>query len=98
MSTPNVFRVGRNRPEWWNRAACRGMGDELFFDPYDEPRPSGTISLAKTICQQCVVTDCREYALRQGEPYGIWGGSPSMSGLLLGVALCVTPASTASDT
>jgi WhiB family redox-sensing transcriptional regulator len=76
-------------PEWWNQAACREMGDELFFDPYDEPRSAQLrrISLAKTICGQCAVqARCREYALQQGEPYGIWGGlSEHERARLLGV-------------
>lgn len=90
MSTPQrISPADANDPEWWNRAACRGMGDNLFFDPYDEPRRAQLerISLAKTICQECaVMTKCREYALQQGEPYGIWGGlSEHERALMLGV-------------
>lgn len=65
------------------------MGDELFFDPYDERRTAQLerISQAKTMCQQCpVVTNCGEYALQQGEPYGVWGGlSEHERALMLGV-------------
>ena len=90
MSTPQrIPLLDVSDPEWWNRAACRGMDDDLFFDPYGEPRSARQerISLAKTICQKCpVLIDCREYALQQGEPYGVWGGlSEHERALMLGV-------------
>jgi WhiB family redox-sensing transcriptional regulator len=90
MSTPQrVSSLDNADPEWRNLAACRGMGGELFFDPYDESRRAqqARISLAKNICQHCsVVTECRDYALQQGEPYGVWGGlSERERALMLGV-------------
>lgn len=90
MSTPHrVSSSDRTDSDWWNKAACREMGSDLFFDPYDETchARAERVSLAKTICRQCaVLTDCREYALQQGEPYGIWGGlSEHERALQLGV-------------
>ena len=81
--------LGAADSEWWDRAQCRGMGNDLFFDPYDESRAARQerLSMAKAICQKCtVLVDCREYALLQGEPYGVWGGlSEYERALMLGV-------------
>ena len=59
------------------RGACRDLDTELFFHPEGERgstrrrRAAG----AKAICATCpVIEQCREYALRAQEPYGIWGG------------------------
>ncbi|SDQ85642.1 WhiB family transcriptional regulator [Thermostaphylospora chromogena] len=57
---------------WAGRGACRTSDPDLFFPlaptPVQEAR-------AKAICGACpVLTECRQYALRAGEPEGIWGG------------------------
>ena len=63
--------------EWQYQGACRDLDTELFFHPEGERgstrrrRAAG----AKAICATCpVIEQCREYALRAQEPYGIWGG------------------------
>jgi WhiB family transcriptional regulator, redox-sensing transcriptional regulator len=63
---------------WQYRAACRGEDAEMFFAPnYFERKEEkeGREVQAKTICARCPVRDeCLEYALRNREPHGIWGG------------------------
>lgn len=60
--------------DWKSRAACRGMGPNLFYGPFDESS-SDRIKReaeAKMICRQCdVVGDC--LVAGQSEE-GIWGG------------------------
>ncbi|SEE85902.1 Transcription factor WhiB [Rhodococcus jostii] len=62
---------------WEGRAACRGIESSVFFSPDGERghararRESG----ARQICQDCpVLAQCRDHALSNDEPYGIWGG------------------------
>lgn len=63
---------------WQYRAACRGEDAEMFFAPnYFERKEEKEVreAQAKTICARCPVRDeCLEYALRNREPHGIWGG------------------------
>jgi WhiB family redox-sensing transcriptional regulator len=63
---------------WPDAAACRdaSVDPELFF-PVTESGPVARrqILAAKTVCARCAVADqCRDWALRNGEPDGIWGG------------------------
>ena len=63
--------------DWQLRAACRGMDWEWFFPPDREQAKarSARISKAKAICAHCpAIIACRDYALRNGEPFGVWGG------------------------
>jgi WhiB family redox-sensing transcriptional regulator len=63
---------------WRARAACRGPETSLFFPPTNTERREDRDrreARAKSICRDCPVRqDCLEYALRVGEPHGIWGG------------------------
>jgi WhiB family redox-sensing transcriptional regulator len=63
---------------WQYRAACRGEDAEMFFAPnYFERKEEKEVreGQAKAICARCPVRDeCLEYALRNREPHGIWGG------------------------
>jgi len=63
--------------DWQLEAACRGMDSSTFFHPTEEHRVARQrrINAAKEICASCpVLADCRSYALRTREAYGIWGG------------------------
>jgi WhiB family transcriptional regulator, redox-sensing transcriptional regulator len=65
--------------EWrWQRfGACRGMDGADFFHPGGERSPSRArrTARAKEICRRCpVIMECREFALRTREPFGVWGG------------------------
>lgn len=62
--------VWRIRYDWQESALCRGEDPDLFFPERGSPGDS-----AKRVCVNCSVRlDCLEYALANGERYGIWGG------------------------
>ena len=51
-------------------ANCLGVDPDLFF-----PERGASTREAKEVCRGCVVQkDCLEYALANGEKFGIWGG------------------------
>lgn len=59
--------------DWKSMAACRGVEPDLFF-PFDPGRDVG--KEAKEICDGCKVRQiCLEFALQNGEKYGVWGGT-----------------------
>jgi WhiB family redox-sensing transcriptional regulator len=60
----------RQEREWQSRANCMGVDPDLFF-----PERGASTREAKEVCRGCVVReDCLEYALANGEKFGIWGG------------------------
>ena len=55
---------------WQDEANCLGVDPDLFF-----PERGASTREAKEVCQGCVVKDdCLEFALQNGEKFGIWGG------------------------
>jgi len=63
--------------DWQLQAACRGMDGEWFFPPDREQAKarSSRISKAKAVCAHCpALIPCRDFALDNGEPFGVWGG------------------------
>lgn len=59
-----------NEP-WMQDAACASVDPELWF-----PERGGNNEEARAICARCpVVAECREYALRNKERYGLWGNT-----------------------
>ena len=55
---------------WQDMANCLGVDPDLFF-----PERGAATREAKEVCKGCVVRDdCLEYALANGEKFGIWGG------------------------
>ncbi|MEX1217306.1 MAG: WhiB family transcriptional regulator [Acidimicrobiales bacterium] len=55
---------------WQDMANCLGVEPDLFF-----PERGASTREAKEVCKGCVVRDdCLEYALANGEKFGIWGG------------------------
>jgi WhiB family transcriptional regulator, redox-sensing transcriptional regulator len=55
---------------WQTQANCLGVDPDLFF-----PERGASTREAKAVCRGCVVReDCLEYALVNGEKFGIWGG------------------------
>ena len=61
--------------EWANRAACLGAEPEVFFPVGSGGMAASDVAAAKAICSQCpVLHDCRDYALRSRQPFGVWGG------------------------
>jgi WhiB family redox-sensing transcriptional regulator len=61
---------------WTLYAACRGQDPELFY-PVSFAGPAlADVARAKAICARCGVRpDCLSWALRAGEPDGVWGGT-----------------------
>lgn len=58
------------RQSWQDDANCLGVDPDLFF-----PERGASTREAKEVCRACSVkTQCLEYALVNGEKFGIWGG------------------------
>ena len=63
--------------EWQHEGSCRTLPSEMFFHPDGErgPRRRNRENAAKAVCATCpVMQRCRQHALANQEPYGIWGG------------------------
>lgn len=62
--------VAKRDNSWQPSANCLGVDPDLFF-----PERGASTREAKETCRGCVVRpDCLEYALDNGEKFGIWGG------------------------
>ncbi|MGC5012576.1 WhiB family transcriptional regulator [Streptosporangium sp. DT93] len=60
----------------WTQAACRAadIDSESFF-PLSYAAGNPQVQAAKAVCRSCPIRSaCLAYALRRGEPEGIWGG------------------------
>ena len=69
QGTPSVELDGEDK-SWQDMANCLGVDPDLFF-----PERGASTREAKEVCKGCVVRDdCLEYALANGEKFGIWGG------------------------
>lgn len=69
MALEALFDDGLDR-SWQTRANCMGVDPELFF-----PERGASTREAKEVCRGCVVReDCLEFAIANGEKFGIWGG------------------------
>ena len=56
--------------DWMLEARCLDADPEAFF-----PEKGGSTREAKRICAACPVrAECLDYALRNDERFGIWGG------------------------
>jgi len=56
---------------WQDLGECQFTDPEIFFPERGQPAAA-----AKRICQSCAVREvCLEYALENGERFGIWGGT-----------------------
>ncbi|MCW2940696.1 MAG: transcription factor WhiB [Actinomycetia bacterium] len=62
---------------WTTYAACSGVDDPELFYPINYTGPAVfLVTEAKMVCGRCIVRDeCLAWALRAGEPEGIWGGT-----------------------
>lgn len=57
-----------DRPDWHRKAACRGVGPDVFF--IEKGQSTGP---AKALCDACEVrTSCADAG--QGEEFGVWAG------------------------
>ena len=58
-------------PDWHQHAACAGTDPDLFF-----PGRGESITGARRVCATCPVkAECLDYAIRNGETIGVWGGT-----------------------
>ncbi|MEU9302919.1 WhiB family transcriptional regulator [Streptomyces sp. NPDC048269] len=76
MPKPRVPTREEDGP-WHAEAVCRRDEAGLFFAPSKEPTAArlSREEAAKRVCARCpVMVACREHALLQPEPYGVWGG------------------------
>ncbi|MET9957705.1 WhiB family transcriptional regulator [Streptomyces sp. NPDC006326] len=76
MPKPRVPAREEDGP-WHAEAVCRRDEAGLFFAPSKEPTAARLAreEAAKRVCARCpVMVACREHALLQPEPYGVWGG------------------------
>jgi len=69
----------RHRPPLLDttHAACRTADPAVFYHPEGERGPArrNRDNAARAICAGCpIVADCRQEALTNREPYGVWGG------------------------
>ncbi len=56
---------------WQELSACYGLDPEVFFPTTEEEA-----GLALSYCSVCQVRDvCLAWAVRNGERYGVWGGT-----------------------
>ena len=55
---------------WQDQANCLGVDPDLFF-----PERGASTREAKEVCRGCEVRkQCLDYAMENGEKFGIWGG------------------------
>ncbi len=58
-------------PAFMDLGSCRGVDPDIFF-----PDRGDSLAPAKAVCAECIVRDeCLEYALANGERFGVWGGT-----------------------
>jgi WhiB family redox-sensing transcriptional regulator len=55
---------------WVELALCPQVDGDLFF-----PEKGGSVREAQKVCADCPVrAECLQYALDNGERFGVWGG------------------------
>lgn len=69
---------------WQDQASCKGMDTELFY-PENCYRPRH-VRHVRDVCASCPVQrECRNFAIGNGEVYGIWGGTTRIDRINLGM-------------
>lgn len=69
MQVMGISEIDESK-RWQEQANCLGVDPDLFF-----PERGASTREAKAVCAGCEVrVDCLEYALANGEKFGIWGG------------------------
>ena len=75
---PSIAEI-LGRPEWEERAACKGLDVELFLPPVGRSAEGG-----RAVCRGCEVRgDCLAVALADESLSGIWGGTSEHERLAL---------------
>jgi WhiB family redox-sensing transcriptional regulator len=84
MSSAVAFWHTHNHPAWHEDGLCRYHPQEVFYGSEDRSNkarhhPNLTVdevAKARRICNACPVQmECLDYAIRNREEFGIWGGS-----------------------
>jgi WhiB family redox-sensing transcriptional regulator len=61
--------------QWLNQARCLNEDPELFFPVGNTGPAVDQIDQAKAVCRECAVsTSCLEYAIKENQDTGVWGG------------------------
>ena len=64
----DIYDLAQNK--WKLRGKCREVDGDIFF-----PERGASTRKAKAVCRRCEVQEeCLEYAVNNGEKFGIWGG------------------------
>lgn len=57
-------------PDWRQEAACKGLDPDLWY-----PERGDLLVMAREVCARCPVRgECLDFALTEGEKFGVWGG------------------------
>lgn len=69
------YHLSRSYPaDYWDDAVCATVDTELFF-PERAGKGQPHIQQIKEICTGCPLrVQCLEFALRENQQYGVWGG------------------------
>jgi WhiB family redox-sensing transcriptional regulator len=71
MTQSNETRRIVTEERWMEQAKCKTTPDVNFF-----PSQGQSAADAKAVCAECAVaTACLDYALRNDERFGVWGGT-----------------------
>jgi WhiB family transcriptional regulator, redox-sensing transcriptional regulator len=66
--TEGAHMAYRDGSDWYDDAACQGLGFQEFFD-------AEQLTAAREICSSCPVrAKCLQFAIDNGITAGIWGG------------------------
>jgi WhiB family redox-sensing transcriptional regulator len=61
--------------QWLNESRCLTEDPELFFPVGNTGPAVDQIDQAKAVCRECgVSTQCLEYAIKENQDTGVWGG------------------------
>lgn len=70
-SLPTPPETVRESKHWTSQAACRGLSDPDIMFPNEGDRGEA----ARAVCRGCdVKAECLDFALRNHEEHGFWGG------------------------
>jgi WhiB family redox-sensing transcriptional regulator len=76
---PTIYE--RRTPTWMDRAKCHGLPGNLFYAEYQHN--NSQVQEARSVCLGThpdhpgvcpVIRECLDYAINNGERYGVWGG------------------------
>ena len=68
--TAAMIALANDDYTWKSAGSCVGADPDLFF-----PERGESVKEAKAICEGCEIREeCLEFALTNGEKFGIWGG------------------------